>query len=173
MCFIHINKKWKQNLHTSHRTMNGRIHSGPEHQSWTWRLIMAIGSWCCQEERQGTESAGHMAGPDAAHRHLLKVFPEPSSILNAGDGAANQTRSLLSRDNLTTMLKKCPELIWEEETSVSTLSMWLSPTSFINWCFPLWRSSLLLVNQSWNILPFFLLLSKVSRCHYTFWWTAG
>ena len=21
MCFIHINKKWKQNLHTSHRTV--------------------------------------------------------------------------------------------------------------------------------------------------------
>lgn len=85
---------------------SGRIHSGPSHQSWTRRLIMAIGSWCCQEERQGTESAGHMAGPDAAHKHLLKVFSEPSSVLNAGDGAANQTQSLLSRDNFTTMLKK-------------------------------------------------------------------
>ena len=67
---------------------------------------MAIGSWCCEEERQGTESTGHMAGPDAAHKHLLKVFSEPSSVLNAGDGAANQTQSLLSRDNFTTMLKK-------------------------------------------------------------------
>lgn len=67
MCFIHINKKWKQNLHISHRAM---VESTvvPTISPITDMKVKSteIGSWCCQEERQGTESAGHMAGPSCS-----------------------------------------------------------------------------------------------------------